>query len=130
MALTYRFTIDTIVLLAGAFLAVASFAFTAPVAGWIGFGIFVGIVCLSALGLVTDRRIESRALHSVLAVSSIWFLIASLVFAGSALSWLVFAGAVAAVLVAVVDLVAHEVTTERVVHELEVTHATDQALPA
>ena len=51
MALTSRFAIDTTVLVVGAFLAVVSFAFSAPVAGWIGFGVFVGMICLAVDGL-------------------------------------------------------------------------------
>lgn len=126
MALTSRFAIDTTVLVVGAFLAVVSFAFSAPVAGWIGFGVFVGMICLAALGLATDRHLDGRVVHALLAVCAIWFLIASLVFAGPALSWLMFAGACAVVLLAVTDLVAHEVTTERVVHQLEVTPTSEE----
>ena len=121
MALSSRFAIDTTTLLAGAFLVVASLAFTIPVAGWIGFGVFAGVIVLAGLGLATDHRLEGYALHGLLALAATWSLIASLVFAGSALTWLVFAGAVVIAVLAVTDLIAHEVTTERVVHQLEVT---------
>ncbi len=121
MALSSRFAIDTTTLLAGAFLVVASLAFTIPVAGWIGFGVFAGVIVLAGLGLATDHRLEGYALHALLALAATWSLIASLVFAGPALTWLVFAGAVVTAVLAVTDLIAHEVTTERVVHQLEVT---------
>jgi hypothetical protein len=42
------------------------------------------------------------------------------VFSGSLLGWLVFADALALVAVALADLTAHEVSTERVVHTLDV----------
>ncbi len=47
-------------------------------------------------------------------------LIAALVFSGTALTWLVFADALGLVLAALADLTAHELTTERVVHQLDV----------
>jgi hypothetical protein len=121
MALTSRFAIDTTAVLAGAFLTTAVFAFTAPVATWIGFGIFIGLIALGGLGLVLDRRATGYAAHGLLTAVAIWSLVATLLFTGVTLHWLVFAGAVAAVVLAVADLVAHEVTTERVVHQLEVT---------
>ena len=40
-----------------------------------------------------------------------------------ALTWSVFAGGVALALIALADLAAHEVTTEKVVHQLVVTQA-------
>ena len=121
MALSSRFAIDTTAVVAGAFLTTAAFAFTTPVAGWIGFGIFIGLIELAALGVVLDRHALGYLTHGLLGVVGIWSLIATLVFGGSALTWLVVAGAVAAVVLGVADLVVHEVTTERVVHQLEVT---------
>jgi hypothetical protein len=41
-------------------------------------------------------------------------------FSGTALTWLVFADAIAVGVLALADLVAHEATTERIVHSLEV----------
>jgi hypothetical protein len=67
--------------------------------------------------------------HGLLAAVGIWSLIAPHppVFAGATLGWLIVAGAVAAVVLGVADLVAHEETTERVVHQLEVTPAEERA---
>jgi hypothetical protein len=53
-------------------------------------------------------------------VGGLWSLIAALTFTGSALTWLVFADAIGLGVLALADLVAHESTEERVVHQLEV----------
>ena len=47
----------------------------------------------------------------------------ALIFTGTTLTWLVLADAIALAAVALADLTAHEVTTENVVHRLEVTWA-------
>ncbi|MET9483128.1 hypothetical protein [Streptomyces sp. NPDC006638] len=120
MALSPRFALNSIGLIAGAFVAVVAMAFTASVAGWIGFGVFTGIAVLGIVGAVFARKAAAKAGHGLLAAVALWSLIASLIFSGSALTWLVFAGGVALVAVALGDLFAHELRTERVVHSLEV----------
>jgi hypothetical protein len=128
MALSSRFAIDTTAVIAGAFLSTAVFAFTAPVSNWIGFGIFIGLIALGGLGVVLDHHVTGYLAHGLLAAVGVWSLVATLVFAGATLGWLVLAGAVAAVVIGVADLAAHEVTTERVVHQLEVTPAEEPAI--
>jgi hypothetical protein len=120
MALSPRFALNVIAVIAGAFLAVVAMAFTASVAGWIGFGVFTGIAVLGIAGAVFARKAGAKAGHGMLAAVALWSLIASLIFTGSALTWLVFAGGVGVVAVALADLAAHELRTERVVHSLEV----------
>ncbi|MCD2195452.1 hypothetical protein LQ327_18945 [Actinomycetospora endophytica] len=127
MALTSRFAIDTTALIAGAFLSTAVFAFAAPVSTWIAFGIFIGLIALGGLGVILDHHATGYLTHGLLAAVGIWSLVATLVFTGATLSWLIVAGAVAAVVLGVADLVAHEVTTERVVHQLEVTPTPEAA---
>ncbi|NMO93734.1 hypothetical protein [Actinomycetospora sp. TBRC 11914] len=127
MALSSRFAVDTTAVVAGAFLTTAAFAFAAPVATWIAFGIFIGLIALGGLGVVLDQHATGYATHGLLAAVGIWSLVATLVFAGATLGWLVVAGAVAAVVLGLADLVAHEVTTERVVHQLEVTPTRESA---
>jgi hypothetical protein len=123
MALSSRFVVDTTTVLAGAFLAVASLTF-APLAGaWTGFGVFIGLAVIGGAGLALDRHLDGRILHGLLTAVAIWSLIAAVVFTAGTAAWLVFAGAVAVVALSVADLAAHEVTTERVVHQLEVTPA-------
>ena len=125
MALSPRFALDNTAVLGGGFLAVSSMAFSADLAGWLGFGVSTGFVVLGGLGAAFARRTGQKAGHGLLAVVALWSLIAALVFSGTALTWLVFADALALVAVALGDLTAHELTTERVVHQLDVrTEAT------
>jgi hypothetical protein len=122
MSLSTRFGVDVLGVVAGGFLAVAAVAWSATVAGWVGFGVFTGLALLAALAAVLTKRTGARIGHGVLAVVSVWALIAALVFTGSALTVVVFVDALAVALVSLVDLTAHELSTERVVHQLEVHH--------
>ena len=49
-----------------------------------------------------------------------WSIVQAIVFTGSTLEWVSFATAAVAALLATVGLTIHELTTERVVHELSV----------
>jgi len=120
MSLSTRFGVDVLGILAGGFLAVTAVAFAAPAAGWVGFGVFTGLTVLGGLGAILANRKGAWIGHGLLGLVSLWSLIAALVFTGGALTWLLFADALAVALVAIVDLTVHEMTTERVVHELEV----------
>ena len=120
MSLSTRFGVDVLGILAGGFLAVTAVAFTAPTAGWVGFGVFTGLTVLGGLGAVLATRRGARTGHGALGLVGLWSLIAALVFTGGTLTALLFADALAVALVALVDLAAHEMTTERVVHQLEV----------
>ncbi|GAB2961193.1 hypothetical protein LWP59_04230 [Amycolatopsis acidiphila] len=117
MSLNTRFGVDVLGLLAGVFLAVTAVAFTATVAGWVGFGVFTGLAVIGAAGAVFATRLSARIGHGVLGLVGLWSLIAALVFTSPAL---LFADALAVVLVALVDLTVHELSTERVVHQLDV----------
>lgn len=117
MSLNTRYVVDVLGILAGAFLAVTSVAFTAPVASWVGFGVFTALAVIGAVGAVFAKRVSARAGHGVLGLVGLWSLIAALVFTSPAL---LFADALAVVLVALVDLTMHELSTERVVHQLDV----------
>jgi hypothetical protein len=121
MNLSSRFAVDSVFVVGGAFLAVSAMAFSASVAGWVGFGVFTGLTVLAAASTLFGRGLVRRASHSLLGLVALWSLIAALAFSGSALTWLVFAGAVALGVIALGDLTAHEVTTENVVHQLVVT---------
>lgn len=128
MALSSRFVISTFAVLAGAFLAVSSMAFTASVAGWLGFGVATGVALAALAGVVVAARTPAKAVgRGVLALAALWSLIAALVFSGTVLTWLVFAGGAAFVAIALADLTANELSSERVVHALEVRPAADDA---
>jgi hypothetical protein len=123
MKLSPRFALDNLFVIAGAFGVAASLAFSASVAGWIGFGVFTGLTVIAGTSAVLARRGGRRLGHGLVALVGLWSLIAALAFSGSLLMWLVFADAIALAVVALADLAAHEATTESVVHRLVVTEA-------
>jgi hypothetical protein len=121
MKLSLRFALDNLFVLGAAFLAVSAMAFSAAVAAWLAFGVSTGIAVVAAASMATAHRTGQRIGHGVAGLAALWSLIAALVFIGSARTWLVLADAIALGVVALADLAAHEVSTENVVHRLEVT---------
>jgi Asp-tRNA(Asn)/Glu-tRNA(Gln) amidotransferase A subunit family amidase len=121
MSIRYLYNI-TIALAAG-FLVVATQAFAAPTVAWLTFAIAVGATALGAGMLFTHGGMSNRALAGVGVALGIWTIVASLVFAPATVVWLGFASALAFVGLALVGLTLHELTTERVVHSLEVESA-------
>ena len=131
MKLSSRFLLDSLFVVAGAFLTVASMAWAAGTAGWTAFGVSVGITVLAAASAAVGKKTSHRVGHGLLALVGLWSLVAALAFSGAALTWLVFADAIAVGLLALADLTAHEATTERIVHQLEVRDpATDNRISA
>lgn len=120
MKLSSRFLLDILFVVAGAFLVVASMAWSAGTAGWTGFGVSAGITVLAAASAALAKKTSRRLGHGVLGLVALWSLAAALAFSGTALTWLVFADAIAVGVVALADLTAHEATSERIVHQLEV----------
>jgi hypothetical protein len=118
--MSLRFGLGTVFALAGGFLVAASLAFSANTAGWLAFGVSAGVAVLAAAALA--KYGTSRASYGYAAAFAVglWSLIAALIFTGSTLTWLVFADALALLAVALTDLALHEISTERVVHTLEV----------
>ena len=127
MKLSSRFALDILFVLGGAFLTVTAMSFTAPVAGWIAFGVFAGLAVLALASSVFARRTSQRIGHAVIGLVALWSLVAALVFSGPVLTWLIFADAIALGVAAIADLTAHEIAEEHVVHSLEVTQATGAA---
>lgn len=131
MKLSSRFLLDGLFVVAGAFLTVAAMAWAANTAGWTAFGVSAGVAVLAALSVVLTRKNSQRAGHGLLGLIALWSVVASLVFAGSLLTWFVFADAIAIGVAALADLAAHEATTERIVHQLEVRDLSSEGrLPA
>lgn len=125
-ALSPRYALDVVTMLGGGFLALSALTFSPGVAGWLGFGVSTGIAVLAVAGALFARRMSARIGHGATAVVAIWSLIAALVFSGTALTWLVFADALGLLVVALADLTVHEVTTERVVHAIDVRSGTTE----
>ena len=120
MKLSSRFLLDSLFVVAGAFLTVASMAWASGTAGWTAFGVSAGVTVLAAASAARTKKTSQRVGHGLLSVVALWSLIAAVAFSGTALAWLVFADAIAVGVLALADLVVHEATTERIVHSLEV----------
>lgn len=114
-----RFGLNTFALVASGFLAVVSRTLGQTPLEWTGFGVSAALVLAAVAGLTTTGR-RGLVNYGTLGVVSAWSLVAALTFTGTALTWLVLADALAVAGVALAALVAHEVTTERVVHTLEI----------
>ncbi len=94
--------------------------FTGGALEWVVFGLSAAIALAGVVGLKVSGTIRSEAGFSLLGLIGAWSAFVALVYGGATLGWLAFADAIAAALVAGAALVAHELTTERVVHTLEV----------
>jgi len=130
MKLSYRFMLDNLFVLAGAFLVVASMAWSADRAGWTAFGVSTGIAVLAAASAVLTKRNSIKIGHGLVALAGLWSLVAALSFNGTVLTWLIFADAIMTGVFALADLTAHEATTEKVVHQLVVHDTTGQQMAA
>lgn len=121
MKISSRFTLDILFVIGGAFLVATALTFSAPIAGWIAFGVSVGLMLAAIASVAITRSTGRRIGHGLIGMVALWSLIAALTFSGTVLTWLVFANAIMLGFVALGDLTAHEVTSESVVHRLEVT---------
>ena len=119
-----RFINNIALAVAGAVIVVSSQAFSSSVTGWLTFGVSLGTLVLLAVGMPVRAR--SRA-HGMLAIGTgalaLWSAVASVVYNGTTLNRLSLGEAIGFVALAVLGLAAHELETERIVHEV-------QAVPA
>jgi hypothetical protein len=80
----------------------------------------IGILVVSALVTVGYRsHLASSVIGSLTAIVAGWTIVASQVFSLGVVQTLTFAGGVAVVILAIAGLTAHELSTERIVHSLE-----------
>jgi hypothetical protein len=125
MKFSARFMLDSLYVTAGAFLAVVAMAWSTGTAGWTAFGVSAGITIIAASAALAKKN-SHRIGHGLIGLVALWSVVAALAFSGSALTWLVFADAIAVGVLGLADLASHEASTERVVHQFEVrdlTHA-------
>jgi hypothetical protein len=120
MALSPRYALDTLTVVAGGFTAVAALTFTPHTTGWVAFGVATATALAAITALLFTHRTAARIGHGALALTGLWSLVAALTFQGHTLTWLAFADALALTAVALADLTAHELSTERVVHALDI----------
>jgi hypothetical protein len=112
--------LDLLYLVGGVFLLVAAMTYASATAGWLAFGVATGLTAVAGLSAIRASQPAVKVGHGLVALAGLWTLVAALTFTGATLTWLVFANAALLGTLAIADLVAHEVTTERVVHELVV----------
>jgi hypothetical protein len=109
--------------LAAVFLVTASAAFTSLAAiAWLTFGISIGTLVVS-VGIAYRYRDHLPTLVTaiVTAVVSAWTIVASLVFSQPTVQNLALAGSLAIAGLALVGLTTNELTSERVIHSLEMS---------
>jgi hypothetical protein len=109
-------------LVVAAFLVVATQVWSGGTLEWLFIVGGAAMLALAAADTGTNNRLQ-RGLDGILAVLGVWSIVEAIVFNGGNLEWVSFATALAAGLIAIVGLIAHEASTERVVHELQVTPA-------
>jgi hypothetical protein len=108
-------------LLAASFLVVASQVWTGGTLEWLFIVGGAVMIALAAAG-TTGTNAQQRALDGFLGLFGAWSVVEAIVFDGSTLKWFSFGTAIVAAALAVAGLLIHELTTERVVHELSVTN--------
>lgn len=116
--------------IAAAFLVVASQAFALPAIEGVSLGVNIGVLVVSVLVTVGYRhRLASSVIGSLTAIVAGWTIVASQVFSLGVVQALTFAGGVAVAALAIAGLIAHELSTERVVHSLEISSGERQPMP-
>lgn len=108
-------------LLAAGFLVVASQVWTGDDLQWI-FAAGGAAMILAAAADALRKNDAQRALDGVIVLLGAWTLIEAFAFEANDLKWWSFASACALGGLATIGLIMHEMSTERIVHELEVTH--------
>jgi hypothetical protein len=126
--MTSRFVSNVTVLLAGAFLVSASFAFDAETTGWLALavGCLTTLTVLGAFAL-RGRGTPQRAFDVCVLVTALWTVVASRVFAGAELKWLSFASGAVMALLSFAGLIVHEVLMEMALAR-RVEHAAEDHL--
>jgi hypothetical protein len=118
--------------LAAAFLVVASASFSSlATIAWLAFGIGIGTLVVS-VGIAYGYRdhIATLVTAMVTAVVSAWTIVASLIFSQPTVQSLALAGALALGGLAIVGLTVNELSSERIVHSLEVNSDQRESAPA
>jgi len=115
-----RYLTNAALALIGGFTVVASQVWIPATFMWLMFSAAVLAVALSSAAALNGRGNVQRGLDGLVAILGGWTIVASLVFSGSVITWLGFASGAAFVALALIGLTLHELSTERVVHSIEV----------
>jgi FtsH-binding integral membrane protein len=110
--------------IAAAFLVVATAAFGLSTVQWLAFGVGIGTLTVSiGLSVRYRRHLPTVSPAALSAIVSAWTVLASLIFAPTTVQPLALAGGLAIAGLAIIGLGSHELSSERVVHSLEVGKA-------
>jgi hypothetical protein len=120
LSMSIRYLSNLALAVAAGFLVVATQAFTAPTAAALTFAIASGVTIVGLYMAAARSTIAQRVIGALVSVLGAWTIVASLVFVPATAVTLGFASALGFVALGVIGLTAHELTTERVVHSLEV----------
>jgi hypothetical protein len=119
--MSLRFATNIAVMIAGGVVVVFSQAVGPGVTSWIAFGVALGILATLALAQVDGSRgLAQRALDALCGALAVWTVVASAVFTGGTVMWLSFGEGLGFAALALAGLIAHELSTERVVHALAI----------
>jgi hypothetical protein len=118
--MSIRYITNVALMVAAGFLVVATQAFGAPTAAALTFAVVIGLTIVSLYTAVGVKSIAQRVIGGVGVVLGAWTIVASLVFVPATAASLGFAAAIAFVGLGLAGLTVHELSTERVVHALEV----------
>jgi len=123
-----RYLTNALLAVVGGFTVIASQVWVPATFMWLMFSAGVlAIIFSSAIGL-KGRGLVQRGLDGLTAILGAWTVVASLVFTGSVVTWLGFGSGAALAALAFIGLTLHELSTERVVHSIEVRAGADREL--
>jgi len=118
--MSQRFISSVALAIAGAVVVVASQAFSSSLTGWLTFGVSLGALALLAVVQRDRARGRLQRMPDVATGAlALWSAVASVVYTGTTLTWLSFGEAIGFVALGVAGLVAHELSTERIVHAFD-----------
>jgi hypothetical protein len=115
--------------LVAGFIVVVTQSFSAPTVGWLAFAAGIFFIAMAA-GQSIWTTLTHRMVQLGIGILGILIVIESLIATGTTVQWLSFAGALAVVALSLIGLTIHELSTERVVHSLEVSSERNARQPA
>ena len=126
-----RFVTNTIVGVAAGFVVVATQSFSSSTAGWIAFGIAIGILALAGLAQVDASRGDvQRIIDGIVALVAAWTIVASVVFDGTTSKWLSLGEGLALIGLALAGLTYNEIREQMAVRANSDTGMRESLRPA
>jgi FtsH-binding integral membrane protein len=121
MSARYLTNLSTALL--GGFLVVISMALAADAGAWVAFGVAIGVLAIAVLAqLELGRGLLQRLLDVGTGLVAVTLIVTSLVYAGTAVTWIVFGLALGFVGTGVAGLTLHEIDSWRAEHGLPQLH--------